>query len=446
MSTEELYGREFFNEMQAGRELSRRLAECIHAVIGSPQDAIDLGAGLGLQTGRLRELGWEISGGDFAPLAIEMREPGVEVSAFDLTQPGGGGTPKSPVSCVICTEVAEHISGEFADTIVSNVVALARKFIVWSAAPPGQGGTGHINCQPPAYWLNRFKTAGWIVSGERTERLRTMMRESQAQHWHYAANFFVLLPGDHTVDTRPLHMTITSTVLNGEQWIGKHLSSVASQTFRNFSHVVIDAKSEDDTVWRAQNHVISDGHLTLIENDTRLSALENCWRVWKDLPPDEVIVWLDGDDWLAHDQALEVVAKAYLSPQKETWLTFGQFMFADGAVGFAAPYPPGAHPRYMDWRATHLKTFRAGLVQQLSVEDFMNQGKYVELAIDKAIMWPLLELAGDRYTCIHQVLSVYNLDASWAAGRSPAELQVELNEVERLRRLPQKHPLTKRPW
>ena len=121
-------------------------------------------------------------------------------------------------------------------------------------------------------------------------------------------------------------------------------------------------------------------------------------------------------------------------------------MFSDGEVGFASPYPIGARVRYDAWRATHLKTFRAGLVQQLTENDLKHGGAFIELAIDKVIMWPLLEMAGQNYECIYQVLSVYNYEASWAASKTHAQRQVELDMVENLRTRAPKRPLTKRPW
>ncbi len=181
--------------------------------------------------------------------------------------------------------------------------------------------------------------------------------------------------------------------------------------------------------------------------------VENVSNHWSTLRDSDVVVWLDGDDWLAHDEALQVIANAYQDP--DTWLTYGQFMFMDGEVGFAAPYPPGSQARYMDWRATHLKTFRAGLVKKLLHHWdasgnpgclLKTDGSWVSLAIDKAVMWPLLEMAGDRYTCIYQVLCVYNFRASWAMQRKPEERQVELDEAERLRALPPFRRLTERPW
>ncbi len=438
----------FFEQMRSCREPYRRLADCIHEVVGqsptglgsSELTAIDIGCGIGLQTARLKELGWNIRGAEYTPVAIEMQEPGIKIETIDLT---AHSSFCMAYDCVICTETAEHIPAEYSLDVVDNVARRALHTIVWSAAAPGQEWEGHINLQRPEYWLTRFRMHGWDLDEDKTAKLRYLMSKHNAQHVLGKENFCVLRRV-----SRPLHMTIISTVLNGEKWIERHIDSVDSQTFSHYTHLVIDAQSEDNTraLASAKIDLLSLRDHRLIVNDTRKAALENCYEAWKDLPDDEVVVWLDGDDWLAHDRALEVLALAYCS-SKEPWLTFGQFMFPDGEVGFARAYEPGMAPRYSDWRATHLKTFRAGLVKKLDPSRLQKpDGSWVSLAIDKAVMWPLLEMAGERYTTIPQVLSVYNLSASWWAAQTEASRAVELAEVERLRSLPPEHRLTERPW
>lgn len=441
----------FFEQMRACRDNYRKLADCIHAVVGKQDSCIDIGCGIGLQTARLIELGWkETKGAEYSPAAIEMIEPGVEVMGFDLTMPF---SPEHKLiagvreyACVICTETAEHIPAEHADAIVDNVAGRATDVIVWSAAAPGQEWEGHINLQYPEYWLSRFRARGWALDEMKTAQLRGLMEMKQAQHWMGRQNFCVLRK------EKTLHMTIVSTCFNAEKWVGKCIESVQGQTFRNYHHVVINARSDDMTGDIADHYAETLTQLTVIHNEVRLESLENCWSVWKDLPDDEVIVWLDGDDWLATDEALQVIANAYADP--EVWMTYGQFMFSDGEVGFASPYPAGSKPRYMDWRATHLKTFRAGLVKRLLQPGNLANpwcllrpnGSWIYLATDKAVMWPLLEMAGTHYRCIYQVLSVYNFKAGWAAQRKPEARQVELEEAERIRALPEWQPLTERPW
>lgn len=432
---ENLHDPAFFEFMRTCRDPYRRLADCIHAVVGVQASAVDIGCGIGLQTRRLLEHGWLIRGLDDAPAAVEMCEPGVSVARFDLTVPA---TAERRVDTVICTETAEHVPAEHADQVVANVAGLATKFIVWSAAAPGQDWSGHVNLQPPAYWLERFALLGWVPAQAKTNRLRDLMLTTNAQHVLGRQNFFVLVP-------KPtLHMTIVSTVLNKERWVKRCIESVHQQTFREWTHVVIDAKSDDQT-WMRAKMADQDTRTRLAQNPVRQAALENAVETWNDLPDDEIVVWLDGDDWLAHSRALEVVAEAYTDP--DVWLTYGQFMMPDGTIGFASRYPAGGNVRQIDWRATHLKTFRAGLVKKIKPIDLLKpDGTWCDLAIDHAVMYPLLEMAGEHYACIDKIVCIYNFEASWWANQDTAARAVERAEDDRFRAMLPYERLPTRPW
>jgi len=427
----------FFDFMRTCRDPYRRLADCMHEVVGVQATAVDIGCGIGLQTKRLQELGWGITGLDDAPAALEMRESSITVDAYDLTKLTVGAKRDT----VICTETAEHIPAEHADTIVANVAGLARNFIVWSAAAPGQEWEGHVNLQPPAYWLEKFAAHGWVPAQTKTMKLRNRMLETNAQHVLGRQNFFVLVP------KTKLHITVVSTALNKEAYVARCIESVQRQTFEDWTHVFIDAKSDDHTFKTAAKQVgRGSTHQTkLITNNVRKAALQNAVETWNALQDDEIVVWLDGDDWLAHDRVLEVLAETYADP--DVWLTYGQFMMPDGTLGFAHRYPAGGNVRKIDWRATHLKTFRAGLVKKIKPVDLLKpDGFWCDLAIDHAVMYPLLEMAGERYAAIDKVLCVYNFASSWWASHDVAARALERAEDDRFRSMPSYERLMTRPW
>lgn len=73
--------------------------------------------------------------------------------------------------CVICFEVAEHIEPENSELLITRIVANSDKRILFSAAPPGQDGTGHINCQPKEYWIDLFAKYGRTPLESTTEHI-----------------------------------------------------------------------------------------------------------------------------------------------------------------------------------------------------------------------------------------------------------------------------------
>jgi hypothetical protein len=65
--------------------------------------------------------------------------------------------------------MAEHVPSQFSKRIVLGMTKLSDT-IHWSAAPVGQQGINHINCQNPPYWERLFEELGYVVDQEATSR------------------------------------------------------------------------------------------------------------------------------------------------------------------------------------------------------------------------------------------------------------------------------------
>lgn len=246
---------------------------------------------------------------------------------------------------------------------------------------------------------------------------------------HEEVPIFLQSPRAELVE-RPVRITVTSTAVRAADSAGRCVRSVREQSFAAWSHVYY---AGDLDTWSAAKAELAPERTTLRWNSSAEvfpPLLANLLPVWRSLPDDEVIVWLDGDDWLAHDSALQIVADAH---RRGALATYGQFIWGDGTIGFAAPVGPD--PRSEPWRTTHLKTFRAGLVKRIRETDLRREdGAYLDLAIDQAIMLACVEMARERAVFIPQVLMVYNNAHSFAENASEAEKARELHEVGRIRR------------
>jgi hypothetical protein len=118
----------------------------------APESVIDFGCGTGAWLHVCRTYGVKRLVGVDGPAG---RAPTVMVFA-DLTHPLSLGR----YDLALCLEVAEHLPESAADVIVSTLVGASDR-ILFSAATPGQGGAGHINEQPHAYWDAKFAAAGF---------------------------------------------------------------------------------------------------------------------------------------------------------------------------------------------------------------------------------------------------------------------------------------------
>lgn len=85
----------------------------------------------------------------------------------------------------ICLEVAEHIEEQYADSFVTNVAASIKPggILVWTAAIPGQGGIGHINCQPKEYWEQKITALGMVRNTSLEQELISEVQKSIFMGW-----------------------------------------------------------------------------------------------------------------------------------------------------------------------------------------------------------------------------------------------------------------------
>lgn len=126
-----------------------------------PRTVIDVGCGEGWWALGFAELGSEVIGIDgpyvddpalgdrFIPADLEMPLPAHLAGRFDLA---------------VSLEVAEHLTPARAASFVADLCALA-PVVLFSAAIPGQGGNGHINCQWASWWAEHFAVNGFDLDG-----------------------------------------------------------------------------------------------------------------------------------------------------------------------------------------------------------------------------------------------------------------------------------------
>lgn len=144
---------------------------------------LDLGAGNGLLVGSMRAFG-VLSWGVEANLAAKAETHETVREFIDYHVPLEEWAKWMPRrDLVSCVEVAEHIEPERADELVEACCERAKHWVYFSAAPPGQGGHGHINEQPRSYWVDKFAARGWRVDWGMTEDLINRLADVRRAWW-----------------------------------------------------------------------------------------------------------------------------------------------------------------------------------------------------------------------------------------------------------------------
>lgn len=130
-------------------------------LVGPVRSAVDLGCGVGSWLSVLARHGAEdVLGvdGPYVPRE-QLRIPEDRFLPHDLCEPLDLGRTFDLASSL---EVAEHLPASHAASFVATL-ADAAPVVLFSAAVPGQGGTGHVNEQWPDYWADLFEARGKVT-------------------------------------------------------------------------------------------------------------------------------------------------------------------------------------------------------------------------------------------------------------------------------------------
>jgi SAM-dependent methyltransferase len=151
-----------------------RLAIFMRDII-RPNSVLDIGCGPGHFVYSMRDVGVNAYGID-----IDERIRGKQhLLCEDIL------STKFVADAAICLEVVEHIHEDHADEIIDKISTMFLDTLIFTAAQPGQGGVGHINCQYPSYWDEKFVRNGLKRNTLMEQTLRWYCQQGRYMGWFY---------------------------------------------------------------------------------------------------------------------------------------------------------------------------------------------------------------------------------------------------------------------
>ena len=189
---------------------------------------------------------------------------------------------------------------------------------------------------------------------------------------------------------------------------------IERQTYSNYDVCVVDDASTD----REQKGIIEEFRdrcgWKAVFNERREGALYNIVNGIKALQcvDNDIIVQIDGDDWLFDRRVLSLLNIYYL--KEDIYLTYGQYYsISHRKKGICAPITKEDIDkkmyRQMPWQFSHLRTFKFFLWRQIKEEDLRDRnGEFFNVSWDMAFMYPMLEMASHHIKFISEVIYTYN--------------------------------------
>ena len=209
---------------------------------------------------------------------------------------------------------------------------------------------------------------------------------------------------------------LITPLYNVEKWIKLCMNSVLKQEYRNYQHYLIDDMSTDNTNSTIKKYSEKYKRVNLVTNTEKKYALKNIYDNLEnlDLNDSDIIVVLDGDDWLASAKVLTRLNEIY--NEEDCWMTYGSYVVYPTNIRgkFSKKIPTstvqqGSY-RKNQWMSSHLRTFRYGLWKKIKKEDLINEntGKFIKAASDLAFVFPMLEMCATKALYVEDILYVYN--------------------------------------
>ena len=173
------YDRAFYLDQAAGSARSASVIVPLLRELLPIQSVCDVGCGVGtwlrcwLDQGVTDVLG--IDGDHVAQ--DQLLIPTDRFRAADLRR---SLQPNRRFDLAMSLEVAEHLPPARAASFIADLAALA-PVVLFSAAIPGQGGTGHVNERWQSYWASLFAREGFVAHDTLRPRI---WHDERIEYWY----------------------------------------------------------------------------------------------------------------------------------------------------------------------------------------------------------------------------------------------------------------------
>lgn len=246
------------------------------------------------------------------------------------------------------------------------------------------------------------------------------------------------------------HFAIIVPSYNNELWVQKNLDSIYKQTYQNFHVYYINDSSEDNTLEKVNTfrNERKLKNLTVFNLKKRSYQARARYTAYQKVHPTDILVFLDGDDWLYDEHVLEKIKSQYDIGYQAT---YGKAIFYEGGKELSdklvhqEEYPMDVKKkstyRSHKFFNVHLRTCRAHFLQSIPKSYLQTNSKeWLQHSTDMAEWFYIMEQVGGNVKYMDRINYVYNMDNSlrhsnsWFHNKDTHERQTTIDYIRSLRK------------
>jgi hypothetical protein len=214
-------------------------------------------------------------------------------------------------------------------------------------------------------------------------------------------------------------IVIVSPFYNAEAYVQRCIESVAQQDYDNYIHYLIDDVSTDKSFKVALDTICSlpeniKHKFILMSNETKQYAIGNQFYCFSKTRPDDIVMLLDGDDWLTHNNSIfkfynDIYARGHDFTYGSMW------SLADNIPLIAQQYPPEVikNRSYRNYKFnwgipyTHLRTTLGSNTHSLESALYKRNENWYTAGADNPLFYDLIERSSNPLA-VQEIVCNYN--------------------------------------
>jgi len=186
-------------------------------------------------------------------------------------------------------------------------------------------------------------------------------------------------------------------VFNCQDKIAQTLMTMMSQSYNDWRAIIINDMSTDKTLRTIKKTIANctfKDKFTIVDNKEKMGEVRNTLNASSMIDDDEIVVRLDGGDWLTENDTLWLLNQTYQDSKVDVAWTSHRWEYTTQNISAPLVLSHGQTVYDHPWVSSHLKTFRNSALKKVPIANFKDEnGNFIMIACDQAVFLPMMHMS-----------------------------------------------------